>query len=114
MDLDKSEPIDFCNYRNFFPFEEFRQDQETTIIGINQCIEKNGNFLLIAPNGTGKTITSLCGVFPLAFKNNLKILYLCRTNTQNTRIIEELNKISNCANFKKGSINLTALSKKSE
>ena len=67
MDLDNFEDLDDWNYRKFFPYDEFRQDQEATIVGIDKCIKKNGNFILIAPNGTGKTITSLCGVFPLAY-----------------------------------------------
>jgi DNA excision repair protein ERCC-2 len=49
---------------------------------------------LLAPNGTGKTIIALCGLLPLAYDKNLKIIYMCRTHSQNTRVIKELTKIS--------------------
>lgn len=48
----------------------------------------------MAPNGTGKTIIALCGLLPLAFAKDLKIIYMCRTHSQNRRIIKELVKIS--------------------
>ena len=50
--------------------------------------------LLSAPNGTGKTVIALCGLLPLAFEKDLKIIYMCRTHSQNRRIIKELIKIS--------------------
>jgi len=49
--------------------------------------------LLVSPNGTGKTIIALSGLLPLAYEKDLKIIYTCRTHSQNTRIIKELNKI---------------------
>jgi DNA excision repair protein ERCC-2 len=48
----------------------------------------------VAPNGTGKTIIALSGLLPLAYEKNLKIIYMCRTHSQNRRIIKELIKIS--------------------
>ena len=50
--------------------------------------------MLAAPNGTGKTIIALCGLLPLAYEKDLKIIYMCRTHSQNRRIIKELIKIS--------------------
>ena len=82
------------NYSNFFPYEQFRQDQENIIIQIEKASADKKNSLLSAPNGTGKTIIALSALLPLALKNNLKIIYLCRTHSQNTRIIKELTKIS--------------------
>ena len=52
-------------------------------------------FLLVAPNGTGKTIMALSSLLPVALANDLKIIYMCRTHAQNTRVIKELIKISN-------------------
>ena len=49
--------------------------------------------MLVSPNGTGKSIIALSGLLPLAYEKNLKIIYTCRTHSQNTRIIKELNKI---------------------
>jgi DNA excision repair protein ERCC-2 len=82
------------NYSNFFPYEQFRQEQESIIIQIEKASTDKKNSLLSAPNGTGKTIIALSALLPLALKNNLKIIYLCRTHSQNTRIIKELTKIS--------------------
>ncbi len=82
------------NYSNFFPYEQFRQEQENIIIQIEKASADKKNSLLSAPNGTGKTIIALSALLPLALKNNLKIIYLCRTHSQNTRIIKELTKIS--------------------
>jgi len=50
--------------------------------------------LLVAPNGSGKTIIALSGLLSLAYEKNLKIIYLCRTHSQNRRVIKELIKIS--------------------
>jgi DNA excision repair protein ERCC-2 len=82
------------NYSNFFPYEQFRQEQENIIIQIEKASADKKNSLLSSPNGTGKTIIALSALLPLALKNNLKIIYLCRTHSQNTRIIKELTKIS--------------------
>jgi DNA excision repair protein ERCC-2 len=81
-------------YSNFFPYDQFRQEQENIIIQIERASADKKNSLLSAPNGTGKTIIALSALLPLAIKNNLKIIYLCRTHAQNTRIIKELTKIS--------------------
>jgi len=50
--------------------------------------------LLVAPNGSGKTIIALSGLLSLAYEKNLKIIYLCRTHSQNRRVIRELIMIS--------------------
>jgi len=81
-------------YSNFFPYEQFRQEQENIIIQIEKSSAVKKNSLLSAPNGTGKTIIALSALLPLALNNNLKIIYLCRTHSQNTRIIKELTRIS--------------------
>ena len=66
--------------------------------------------MLSAPNGTGKTIIALCGLLPLAFEKNLKIIYMCRTHSQNRRIIKELTKISQKTITDNLKVNLNGLS----
>ncbi|MBA7627711.1 ATP-dependent DNA helicase DinG [subsurface metagenome] len=66
--------------------------------------------LLLAPNGTGKTIIALCGLLPLAYEKDLKIIYMCRTHSQNRRIIKELIKISQKTIDNKLGIKLNGLS----
>ncbi len=82
------------NYLHFFPYQEFRKDQEGIIKKIKIGSTEKNIILLIAPNGTGKTIIALSGLIPLAIERDLKIIYLCRTHTQTSRVIRELNKIS--------------------
>ncbi len=64
---------------------------------IIQQIEENArlrkNILLVAPNGTGKTVMALSALLPIAKDNDLKIIYMCRTHAQSTRVIKELQKI---------------------
>lgn len=81
-------------YSSFFPYSDFRVSQETMIKQIEQGTRINNNILLVAPNGTGKTVIALSSLLPVAYENDLKILYMCRTHSQNTRVIKELHKIS--------------------
>ncbi|MFX0074846.1 MAG: helicase C-terminal domain-containing protein [Candidatus Hermodarchaeota archaeon] len=98
------------NYSKFFPYEQFRQDQEKIIVQIERAAADKKNSLLSAPNGTGKTIMALSALLPLAIQNNLKIIYLCRTHSQNTRIIKELTKISKLLENDKLNTKLSGLS----
>lgn len=82
------------NYLDFFPYEQFRQEQEIITQQVELASKEKKITLLVAPNGTGKTVIALSALLPLVFKNDLKILYMCRTHSQNTRIIKELRKIS--------------------
>ena len=98
------------NYSTFFPYEQFRQEQEKIIIQIEQASADKKNSLLSAPNGTGKSIIALSALLPLAIKNKLKIIYLCRTHAQNTRIIKELSKVSELLEKKNPNIKVSGLS----
>ena len=82
------------DYLKFFPYKEFRQSQEKITKQIEENARKRKNILLVAPNGTGKTVIALSALLPIAFENNLKIIYMCRTHSQNARVIKELKKIS--------------------
>jgi len=98
------------SYLTFFPYEHFRSEQENIIKQIEKASLEKKNSLLAAPNGTGKTIIALSSLLPLAIKKNLKIIYLCRTHSQNTRIIKELTKISNNLRNNDINININGLS----
>ncbi|MFX1321345.1 MAG: helicase C-terminal domain-containing protein [Promethearchaeota archaeon] len=98
------------DYQTFFPYRQFREDQEKIIKEIELNSKSKKNILLVAPNGTGKTIIALSGLLPLAYEKNLKIIYTCRTHSQNTRIIKELNKISQFLTKNNTKVKLNGLS----
>ena len=81
-------------YNDFFPYENFRHQQEKIIRIVEKAAKERKNTLLVAPNGTGKTIIALSALLPIAYEENLKILYVCRTHAQNARIIKELIRVS--------------------
>ena len=81
-------------YQEFFPYEDFRKQQETIIKTVEKASKERKNTLLVAPNGTGKTIIALSALLPIAYEKDLKIIYACRTHAQNTRVIKELNRVS--------------------
>ncbi len=83
-----------CEYLSFFPYEKFRQNQEDYVKKIKESAENKKIILLVAPNGTGKTIIALSSLLPVALNYDLKIIYMCRTHAQNTRVIKELIKVS--------------------
>ncbi|MGV9198610.1 MAG: helicase C-terminal domain-containing protein [Promethearchaeia archaeon] len=82
------------DYRDFFPYSHYRKNQENIIQQIQKAGGSKKNILISAPNGTGKTIIALSALLPVAIKKDLKIIYMCRTHSQNTRVIKELHKIS--------------------
>ena len=86
------------SYSNFFPYPDFRKDQERIIRQIERSARNKDNILLLAPNGTGKTVIALSALLPLAMEKDLKIIYLCRTHAQNARVILEMQKISEFLN----------------
>ncbi len=98
------------NYKKFFPYHQYRESQEKIIEQIEESARKRNNILLSAPNGTGKTIIALSALLPVAIENDLKILYLCRTHSQNARVIKELMKISSSISKNLEDIKINGLS----
>ncbi|MFX1356265.1 MAG: helicase C-terminal domain-containing protein [Promethearchaeota archaeon] len=92
--MSKIKPMNKISYLDFFPYNQFRMEQEDIIKKIEKASKQRNNILLSAPNGTGKTIIALSALLPVALEKDLKIIYMCRTHAQNTRIIKELNKVS--------------------
>ncbi|MHA1342584.1 MAG: helicase C-terminal domain-containing protein [Promethearchaeota archaeon] len=102
--------VNKIDYMEFFPYEQFREQQEKIIKDVEESARKGRNILLLAPNGTGKTIIALSGLLPVAYEKKLKIIYMCRTHSQNTRVIKELNKISEFIKKKKLNYEINGLS----
>ena len=80
-------------HSDFFPYSSYRSEQQEIIHEISLDARLKRNMLLVAPSGTGKTITALSSLLPLAYEKDLKIIYMCRTHTQSARIIKELKRI---------------------
>ncbi|GAB4318689.1 MAG: helicase C-terminal domain-containing protein [Promethearchaeota archaeon] len=82
--------------RDFFPYPSFRPQQERVMNGLHDKLAERKHCLLVAPNGFGKTVTVLSAVFPLLARFeelDLRVVYCCRTHSQNARVIEELTSI---------------------
>ena len=77
------------NPEDLFPYPQYRNDQGEIIAQINESALAGKNTVLIASNGTGKTIIALSALLPIALEKDYKIMYCCRTFTQNARVIEE-------------------------
>ncbi len=98
------------NYQTFFPYQKFRENQEDIIKQIEHSIKAKKNILLVAPNGTGKTIIALSALLPIAIKEDLKIIYMCRTHSQNARVIKELRSVSSYLDKNGSNYSLSGLS----
>ncbi|MFX0023555.1 MAG: DEAD/DEAH box helicase family protein, partial [Candidatus Hermodarchaeota archaeon] len=81
------------SYIDFFPYHSYRPEQQEIIREIELGVRLKKNFLLVAPSGSGKTVTALSAILPQTYEDDLKIIYLCRTHTQSDRVINELKKI---------------------
>ena len=107
LKMNKVKPL---KYVHFFPYDQFRESQENLIKQIEESAQERKNILLLAPNGTGKTVIALSALLPLAIEKNLKIIYMCRTHAQNRRVIKEMIKISKFHEINKLNIKLNGLS----
>ena len=83
-------------YKKYFPYREFRYGQLEAIKEVMEIVTLKGHLILRAPSGFGKTITILTATLPiLERETNWKMIWLCRTNRENNRVIDEMRKISN-------------------
>ena len=77
--------------RLFFPYSEIREGQKEIINNLIKVLDEGKNAVFEAPSGIGKTVAVLSVILPYAIEQDLKVFYMCRTHTQMTRVIEELN-----------------------
>ncbi|MHA1110484.1 MAG: helicase C-terminal domain-containing protein [Promethearchaeota archaeon] len=82
------------DYSDIFPYRSYRRNQENVIKTLYKALQSQEHSLLIAPNGTGKTICNLAAAIPIITKSDLRLVYLSRTHTQSARVIEEINRIN--------------------
>lgn len=70
---------------DLFPYGQFRKNQKEFITRANKILDRGDHVIISAPNGFGKTVSTLCAALPVAMTYDLKIVYCCRTHTQNSR-----------------------------
>ena len=79
---------------DYFPYE-YRPGQKELLSFIDRAVRDRKCAVIEAGTGTGKTITSLCGVLGYAKDHGMKVVYLTRTKSQQKQIIRESRAIGN-------------------
>jgi DNA excision repair protein ERCC-2 len=79
--------------KHLFPYE-FRPYQIEIVETYTATLGSNSHLVLEAGTGSGKTVCALVPALAYALKNNKKILYLTRTNSQQRQVIYELREIA--------------------
>lgn len=77
---------------DIFPYE-YRPGQRELIGFIDRCLRSGDRPVIEAGTGSGKTVSSLCGVIPFALENGKKIIYLTRTKSQQRQVVREASAI---------------------
>lgn len=71
-----------------FPYE-FRPGQRELVSFIRSAVGDAMCPVVEAGTGTGKTVSALAGVLPLAREKGLKVVYLTRTKSQQAQVVRE-------------------------
>ncbi|MCD6381031.1 MAG: hypothetical protein J7L50_01740 [Candidatus Odinarchaeota archaeon] len=77
----------------YFPYESFRKGQKEMIKTIVDALMDGRNVVIEAPNGIGKTVSVLLSTIPFIMDDEMRLIYLSRTHSQITRVIDEMMKI---------------------
>jgi DNA excision repair protein ERCC-2 len=96
-----------------FPYTP-RTSQEQIMQHISKSLEGSGHAVIEAGTGTGKTICALTPALSHAFANKKKVLYLTRTNSQQTQVILELRQLGIYGLGVQGRGNMCPLAKEDE
>ena len=72
-----------------FPYEP-RRYQQDMMDTISECLKGGKNLIMQASTGSGKTVCALAPSLEYAMENNMRILYLTRTNSQQRQAVTEL------------------------
>lgn len=76
-----------------FPYEP-RPNQKAIVESLDRVLRSGGHLVVESGTGSGKTIVSLAPCLEYAMKNNKKVVYLTRTNSQQKQVIRELRAIN--------------------
>lgn len=78
--------------QELFPYNE-RKNQREMMEEIRNSLEDGESLIYQAATGSGKTVCTLTAALDFARKNDKKILYLTRTNSQQRQVLLELREI---------------------
>ena len=73
---------------DYFPYE-YRAGQKELVEFIDRTVRDRRCAVIEAGTGTGKTVTSLCGVLGYTREHGMKVIYLTRTKSQQKQVIRE-------------------------
>lgn len=73
---------------DLFPYT-YRPGQKELVDFIDRTVRERRCAVIEAGTGTGKTVSSLCGVLDYTMSHGMKVLYLTRTKSQQKQVIRE-------------------------
>ncbi len=78
---------------NYFPYKP-RKYQEKIVRVMEDALKHGRHLIMEAPAGSGKTICALAAALSFAKENEMGIIYLTRTNSQQKQAIKELKEMN--------------------
>ncbi len=78
---------------HLFPYQP-RPHQLDLADAVERTVRDGGHLVVESPTGTGKTVCALAGCLAGAKEENLRVLYLTRTNAQQKQVLLELRAIN--------------------
>ena len=79
--------------KSLFPFEEYREGQNSFMKVINTALSNKKDILAQIPTGVGKTAAVLTKCLEYSLQNNKQIIFLTSKHTQHRIAIDTLRKI---------------------
>ncbi|MDG6219901.1 MAG: ATP-dependent DNA helicase [Candidatus Thermoplasmatota archaeon] len=83
----------------FFPYTP-RKGQPKLLEGMSIARERRAPFIFEGPTGVGKTVCALSSALSMALSQGKRVLYLTRTNSQQTQVLLELRAIKRFLDFR--------------
>jgi DNA excision repair protein ERCC-2 len=80
------------DHMDFFPYP-IRPIQNDIMEAIDEVISRQGDVVIEAGTGSGKTVSALAPAISAAYGLGKRILYLTRTNSQQKQVVEEFRRI---------------------
>ncbi len=82
-----------------FPYK-FRPYQREMVRSVEDALKNGKHIIMEAPTGIGKTIAVLAPSIEFALDNDMRVLYLTRTNSQQEQVIKEAKQLEKYYKFK--------------